>query len=167
MEGDATATTTTTEAEHVMKRGVVVGNKDGGHTARDTDCTAASSKDSGRIAATSKDTDRTAASSKGTCCTASTNKDGEQSSNKNGGQGGDDKDGEQTLKENHLCTCWCVGYSEVYVRQPTGNMVWMMRLQNHQQILEEGKHVSLDDLASLYGPNITPKIGQLGQVRSH
>lgn len=53
---------------------------------------------------------------------------------------------------------------QVYVRQPTGNMVWMMRLQNHQQILEEGKQMSMDDLATLYGPGITPKMGQLGMV---
>ncbi|XP_018019720.1 tuberin-like isoform X2 [Hyalella azteca] len=70
--------------------------------------------------------------------------------------------GQQALRDHHLCTCWCIGYAEVYVRQPTGNMVWMMRLQNHQQILEEGKQLSMDDLCSLYGPSITPKPSHLG-----
>ncbi|KAF2361373.1 Tuberin-type domain [Trinorchestia longiramus] len=72
--------------------------------------------------------------------------------------------GQQALRDHHLCTCWCIGYAEVYVRQPTGNMVWMMRLQNHQQILEEGKQLSMDDLCSLYGPSITPKPSHRQQV---
>ncbi|KAG0439749.1 hypothetical protein HPB47_016542 [Ixodes persulcatus] len=30
----------------------------------------------------------------------------------------------------HVCSCWCCGWAEVYVRRPTGNTSWVMRLQN-------------------------------------
>ena len=28
------------------------------------------------------------------------------------------------------CNCWCQGWAEIYVRRPTGNTSWMMRIEN-------------------------------------
>ena len=34
------------------------------------------------------------------------------------------------LDSPQLCSCWCLGWAEVKVRRPTGNVAWVMRLQN-------------------------------------
>ena len=34
-----------------------------------------------------------------------------------------------------LCSCWCRGWAEIKVRRPTGNVAWLMRLQNKLDIL--------------------------------
>lgn len=34
-----------------------------------------------------------------------------------------------------LCSCWCRGWAEVKVRRPTGNVAWLMRVQNKLDIL--------------------------------
>lgn len=34
-----------------------------------------------------------------------------------------------------LCSCWCRGWSEIKVRRPTGNVAWLMRVQNKLDIL--------------------------------
>ncbi|XP_045114580.1 tuberin-like isoform X4 [Portunus trituberculatus] len=52
-----------------------------------------------------------------------------------------------------LCACWCMGWAEIHVRQPTGNMSWMMRIQNEQQLLPLGMdELPLFDLSSLFSP---------------
>lgn len=32
-----------------------------------------------------------------------------------------------------LCSCWCWGWAEVKVRRPSGNIAWMLRLENRLQ----------------------------------
>ncbi|KAK3091724.1 hypothetical protein FSP39_022166 [Pinctada imbricata] len=32
--------------------------------------------------------------------------------------------------QNHMCNCWCTGWAEVYIRAPSGNTSWMMRIEN-------------------------------------
>ena len=34
-----------------------------------------------------------------------------------------------------LCSCWCRGWCEIKVRRPTGNVAWLMRVQNKLDIL--------------------------------
>ncbi|XP_074649402.1 tuberin-like [Tubulanus polymorphus] len=50
----------------------------------------------------------------------------------------------------HLCSCWCQGWAEVYIRRPTGNVSWMMRVQNDQLIPSEVQDFPLDDISSLF-----------------
>ena len=30
----------------------------------------------------------------------------------------------------NLCNCWCTNWAEVYIRAPSGNTSWMMRIEN-------------------------------------
>ena len=34
-----------------------------------------------------------------------------------------------------LCSCWCRGWAEIKIRRPTGNIAWLMRVQNKLDIL--------------------------------
>ena len=34
-----------------------------------------------------------------------------------------------------LCSCWCRGWAEIKVRRPTGNVAWLMRVQNKLDVL--------------------------------
>ncbi|XP_047476530.1 tuberin-like isoform X2 [Penaeus chinensis] len=52
--------------------------------------------------------------------------------------------------EQHLCACWCQGWAEIYIRQPTGNMSWMMRVQNQQTLVATGGELPLHDLSVLF-----------------
>ncbi|XP_069978306.1 tuberin isoform X7 [Penaeus vannamei] len=52
--------------------------------------------------------------------------------------------------EQHLCACWCQGWAEIYIRQPTGNMSWMMRVQNQQTLVASGGELPLHDLSVLF-----------------
>ena len=42
---------------------------------------------------------------------------------------------EEGVETFHLCSCWCRGWAEVKVRRPTGNVAWLMRVQNKLDIL--------------------------------
>ena len=35
-----------------------------------------------------------------------------------------------------LCSCWCRGWAEITIRRPTGNISWLMRVQNRLQPLQ-------------------------------
>ncbi|CAH1794876.1 unnamed protein product [Owenia fusiformis] len=52
----------------------------------------------------------------------------------------------------HLCNCWCQSWAEVHIRRPTGNISWVMRLQNDPNTLTGSPEVSLADLSSLFMP---------------
>ncbi|KAK4309742.1 hypothetical protein Pmani_018669 [Petrolisthes manimaculis] len=49
----------------------------------------------------------------------------------------------------YLCACWCQGWAEIYIRAPTGNVAWMMRLLN-EQMVGPGMKLNVDDLALLF-----------------
>lgn len=42
---------------------------------------------------------------------------------------------EEPLIPSSLCSCWCRGWAEVKIRRPTGNVAWLMRIQNKLDIL--------------------------------
>jgi hypothetical protein len=33
-----------------------------------------------------------------------------------------------------MCNCWCIGWAEVYIRAPSGNFSWMMRIENEASL---------------------------------
>ena len=42
---------------------------------------------------------------------------------------------EEATPTTTLCSCWCRGWAEIKVRRPTGNVSWLMRIQNKLDIL--------------------------------
>ncbi|KAK2584988.1 hypothetical protein KPH14_008518 [Odynerus spinipes] len=55
-------------------------------------------------------------------------------------------------EEHVLCACWCQGWAEIYVRRPTGDMSWIMRIQNSMQ-LETPMDFPVHDIMALYMPH--------------
>lgn len=55
-------------------------------------------------------------------------------------------------EEHVLCACWCQGWAEIYVRRPTGDMSWIMRIQNSMQF-ETNIDFPVYDIMALYRPN--------------
>ncbi|XP_075230715.1 TSC complex subunit tuberin isoform X2 [Lycorma delicatula] len=62
-------------------------------------------------------------------------------------------------REPQLCACWCQGWAEIYVRRPTGDMSWVMRLQNQPQTLTSPTEFLLNDIATLLFPSLNKKSG--------
>ena len=44
-----------------------------------------------------------------------------------------------------LCSCWCRGWAEIKIRRPTGNISWLMRLQNRLVPLSAGYPLTTSD----------------------
>ncbi|XP_008551643.1 tuberin [Microplitis demolitor] len=63
---------------------------------------------------------------------------------------GSDKQDEYTP-----CACWCQGWAEILVRRPTGDMSWIMRVQNSVQC-DAMNDFPLQDLTALLMPNSEP-----------
>ncbi|XP_029054023.2 tuberin isoform X1 [Osmia bicornis bicornis] len=55
-------------------------------------------------------------------------------------------------EEHVLCACWCQGWAEIYVRRPTGDMSWVMRIQNSMQF-ETYADFPVHDIVALYKPS--------------
>jgi len=43
-----------------------------------------------------------------------------------------------------VCNCWCTNWAEIYIRAPSGNMSWMMRVEN-----EYGLYATPDSQVSM------------------
>lgn len=57
---------------------------------------------------------------------------------------------ENAKNEKLRCACWCQSWAEIYIRRPTGDMSWVMRIQNQitsQQTLYE---FPLNELTKLF-----------------
>lgn len=54
--------------------------------------------------------------------------------------------------ERQLCSCWCQGWAEIHVRRPTGDMSWVMRIQN--QIAQDNEF-PLNEISSLFMPSLS------------
>ena len=48
------------------------------------------------------------------------------------------------------CNCWCTLWAEVHIRRPTGNVSWMMRIQNEQDLATAFPDFPLADMANLF-----------------
>lgn len=56
-------------------------------------------------------------------------------------------------QEEHVpCACWCQGWAEIYVRRPTGDMSWVMRIQNSMQFETSPLDFPVNDITTLYMP---------------
>ncbi|CAG9773906.1 unnamed protein product [Ceutorhynchus assimilis] len=64
---------------------------------------------------------------------------------------------EEIKEENYTCACWCQGWAEVYIRKPTGDVSWIMRIQNDIAFTHETYEFPLNDVSTLYGPNEEPQ----------
>ncbi|KAG7164375.1 Tuberin-like, partial [Homarus americanus] len=60
----------------------------------------------------------------------------------------------QKHKQHHLCACWCQGWAEIFIRQPTGNTSWMMRIQNQQTLMTSEGELPLYNLSEMYSPAV-------------
>ncbi|XP_044760648.1 tuberin isoform X2 [Coccinella septempunctata] len=57
--------------------------------------------------------------------------------------------------EKPLCSCWCQAWAEIYVRRPTGDMSWVMRIQNTISSKSSINEFPLKELTHLFMPSVT------------
>lgn len=53
----------------------------------------------------------------------------------------------------NLCSCWCNGWAEIFIRRPTGNTSWMFRIQNRLFLPNCPPDLNLPDISSLLLPH--------------
>lgn len=58
------------------------------------------------------------------------------------------------LTERQACVCWCQGWAEVYVRRPTGDMSWIMRIQNQLTHQLNMYDYPLNEILTLFTPSV-------------
>lgn len=56
-----------------------------------------------------------------------------------------------------VCICSCSGWAEIVIRRPTGNMSWIMKIQNHIALDSISCDVPLQDLINM----CTPSLGEI------
>ncbi|KAF5285874.1 hypothetical protein FQA39_LY04335 [Lamprigera yunnana] len=61
-------------------------------------------------------------------------------------------DGKPPVKQ--ACTCWCQGWAEIYVRRATGDMSWIMRIQNQLSQQLNMCDYPLNEILSLITPSV-------------
>lgn len=54
-----------------------------------------------------------------------------------------------------ICACWCQGWAEVYVRRPTGDMSWVMRIQNDISYQHTMYEFPYNEISTLFMPSLT------------
>lgn len=57
-------------------------------------------------------------------------------------------------RSKQTCACSCVGWAEIYIRRPTGNMSWIMRNQNQISFDTASPEFPLNDLVNLFVPKL-------------
>nr|ALE20562.1 TSC2 [Leptinotarsa decemlineata] len=60
-------------------------------------------------------------------------------------------------QEKEMCACWCSGWAEIYVRRPTGDMSWVMRIQNQISFTHSIYDFPLNELSTLFMPSLYPE----------
>ncbi|XP_041363648.1 tuberin-like isoform X2 [Gigantopelta aegis] len=50
------------------------------------------------------------------------------------------------------CNCWCTSWAEIHIRGPSGNISWMMRIENEVGHFSSQHDVTLPDLTLLFAP---------------
>ncbi|PSN43169.1 hypothetical protein C0J52_09893 [Blattella germanica] len=63
-------------------------------------------------------------------------------------------------QERQFCACWCQGWAEIYVRRPTGDMSWAMRIQNQSHYQTSPLDFPLTDITTLFMPSLTNRRDQ-------
>ncbi|XP_057659730.1 tuberin [Diorhabda carinulata] len=59
-------------------------------------------------------------------------------------------------QEKETCNCWCSGWAEIYIRRPTGDMSWVMRIENNVTFTHAIYDFPLNDVSTLFRPSLTP-----------
>lgn len=57
--------------------------------------------------------------------------------------------------EKQACACWCQGWAEIYVRRPTGDMSWVMRIQNQLSTMQSLHEFPLNEVSTLLMPSLS------------
>ncbi|XP_063917194.1 tuberin isoform X2 [Zophobas morio] len=57
-------------------------------------------------------------------------------------------------KEPPICACWCQGWAEVLIRRPTGNVSWVMKVQNQVSFKQHIYEFPLNEMSTLYMPDL-------------
>lgn len=60
-----------------------------------------------------------------------------------------------------VCICSCSGWAEIVIRRPTGNMSWIMKIQNHIALDSLSCDVPLQDLIHM----CTPSLGEIYTIQ--
>lgn len=60
----------------------------------------------------------------------------------------------KTQARSQTCVCLCSGWAEILIRRPTGNMSWMMRIQNQMSLDAQNSEISLQNLMSQMMPSL-------------
>lgn len=60
-----------------------------------------------------------------------------------------------------VCICACSGWAEIVIRRPTGNMSWVMKIQNHIALDSLSCDVPLQDLINM----CTPSLGEVYNIQ--
>lgn len=60
----------------------------------------------------------------------------------------------ENKEEKYTCACWCQGWAEVYIRRPTGDMSWVMRIQNDISYTHTTYDFPLNEISTLYMPSL-------------
>ncbi|XP_030752123.1 tuberin isoform X2 [Sitophilus oryzae] len=60
---------------------------------------------------------------------------------------------EETKEEKYTCACWCQSWAEIYIRRPTGDMSWVMRIQNDLTFSHATYDFPLNETSKLYMPS--------------
>ncbi|KAJ9583770.1 hypothetical protein L9F63_021894, partial [Diploptera punctata] len=63
-------------------------------------------------------------------------------------------------QEKQFCACWCQGWAEIYVRRPTGDTSWAMRIQNQSHCQSSPSDFPLSDITTLFMPSLTVRRDQ-------
>ena len=53
-----------------------------------------------------------------------------------------------------MCTCWCQGWAEIYIRRPTGDTAWTFRIQNLIDYPKYKNDCLLNDISSIFASNL-------------
>ncbi|ENN77894.1 hypothetical protein YQE_05571, partial [Dendroctonus ponderosae] len=61
---------------------------------------------------------------------------------------------DERKEEKYTCACWCQGWAEVYIRRPTGDMSWIMRIQNDLSHTRTTYDFPMNELSTLYMPSL-------------
>lgn len=67
-------------------------------------------------------------------------------------------------EEHAPCACWCQGWAEIYVRRPTGDMSWIMRIQNTMPF-ETNIDFPAHAMTSLYMPTTSESQSQASKYQ--
>ncbi|XP_072397243.1 tuberin [Diabrotica undecimpunctata] len=57
-------------------------------------------------------------------------------------------------QEKETCNCWCSGWAEIYIRRPTGDNSWVMRIQNTMSFTHAIYDFPLNEVSTLFRPSL-------------